>query len=252
MSHPPTSLDTSNATSSQELAAGALHSGLPALMTADLFGREVAPASHSVKQVKKLGNQMSATYGQLGIGSSESQNLQRYLANRLKMALPLDGLMMLAAIWKRKVTPARRQYCQLIVPKRRMEEIGYGLYLTLTSTMTLEDPDKMRARAIKNGYKNGTKIGSLLSQLVYRPLYTTLSTSDAKGSSAKRFKGSPESHGNLRENLRTSMEDGQYIHPKFGAWMMGYSEQHLASMLLAMQSYRRSRQSSSKRQCEEV
>jgi hypothetical protein len=38
--------------------------------------------------------------------------------------------------------------------------------------MTDESPEKMRARAEKNGYKNGTKYGSLLSQVKYGMLPT--------------------------------------------------------------------------------
>ncbi len=243
-----TSKDTHNAISSPVSADGLTPLDSRCGMTLDLFGQEVAPVNPSAKQGTKPRNRMSATYGLIGLGSSESAALQRFLVSRLKTALPLDGLMMSAAIWKRPTTPARRQYCQLIVPKRRMKEIGYGLYLTPTATMTLEDPEKMKARRVKNGYKNGTIIGSLLSQLVYRPLYVTLSTSDAKGAGRNRYKGSPESHGNLRENLRTSMEDGQYIHPNFAAWMMGYDMRHLKFAPTAMPSSRKSRQSSSKQQ----
>ena len=41
------------------------------------------------------------------------------------------------------------------------------LLQTPTTVQTDEEPDKMRARAEKNGYKNGTKFGSLTSQIKY-------------------------------------------------------------------------------------
>ena len=41
------------------------------------------------------------------------------------------------------------------------------LLQTPTTVQTYEEPDKMRARAEKNGYKNGTKFGSLTSQIKY-------------------------------------------------------------------------------------
>ena len=43
------------------------------------------------------------------------------------------------------------------------------LLQTPTTVQTDEPPEKMRARAEKNGYKNGTKFGSLTSQIKYDP-----------------------------------------------------------------------------------
>lgn len=45
------------------------------------------------------------------------------------------------------------------------------LMQTPTAVMTCESPEKMRARAEKNGYKNGTKYGSLESQINYDPRF---------------------------------------------------------------------------------
>jgi len=51
--------------------------------------------------------------------------------------------------------------------------------------MTCESPEKMRARAERNGYKNGTKYGSLESQINYDPRFKgilpTPQTSDCQG-----------------------------------------------------------------------
>ena len=46
---------------------------------------------------------------------------------------------------------------------------GTMLLQTPTAVQTDEEPEKMRARAEKNGYKNGTKYGSLTSQVKYDP-----------------------------------------------------------------------------------
>jgi hypothetical protein len=43
------------------------------------------------------------------------------------------------------------------------------LLQTPTTVQTDEPPEKMRARAERNGYKNGTKFGSLTSQIKYDP-----------------------------------------------------------------------------------
>jgi hypothetical protein len=60
------------------------------------------------------------------------------------------------------------------------------LLQTPTTVQTDEPPEKMRARAEKNGYKNGTKFGSLTSQIKYDPkaqemLYPTPQAFDSAG-----------------------------------------------------------------------
>ena len=49
-----------------------------------------------------------------------------------------------------------------------------SLLITPTAVMTCESPEKMMARAEKNGYKNGTKYGSLESQLRFDPRFKHL------------------------------------------------------------------------------
>jgi len=127
------------------------------------------------------------------------------------------------------------------------------LWQTLTATsISTRSKESMEARSQwreKIGRKTITP-GCLAEQLKWNqnhpiqtiPLLPTLTTSDAKGASAKRFCGSKESHGNLREVLRTSTGDGQYIHPNFAAWMMGFSMEHLKSAPTATQSFRKSQQ----------
>ncbi len=213
--------DTLNATSLPESVDGQLPCASQDVMTLDLFGQVVALASPSQQQENKKATAMSATYGRIGIGSSESIALQRYLESRLQARLPLDGQMKSVMIWKRKVTPSHRQYCQLAVSTRLIKEIGTGLLLTPRAQESGESNHTFTKRM---GDRSENVYSSLTAQL--RAMYPTPSTSDAKGASAKRFKGSSESHGNLREVLRSSITDGQYPHPKFVAWMMGYSIEH--------------------------
>jgi hypothetical protein len=125
MSDQMTSKDSLSAISLQESQAGVTRSDLQDGPILDLFGQEVVPASHLASRERKKRNQMSVTYGRIGLGSSESQNLQRFLVNKLKTELPLDGGMMSVAIWKKRITPARRVYYQLIVSRHHMEEIGF-------------------------------------------------------------------------------------------------------------------------------
>ena len=134
MSMLPISQDIRNTTSLLESADGVLPCALQDGQTIDLFGQVVAPASHSARQEKAASNRMAATYGRIGIGSSESQALQSSLENRLRQRLPLDGGMMWPQIWKRKTTPARRRYCQLAVLALPTAGIGFGFWLpTITA-----------------------------------------------------------------------------------------------------------------------
>ncbi|MDD3181210.1 MAG: hypothetical protein PHD48_00150 [Alphaproteobacteria bacterium] len=97
--------------------------------------------------------------------------------------------------------------------------------------------------------KQSGKSGEGFSKTLLEALLPTPSTSDAKGSSAKRFRGSPESHGNLREVLRDGPTDGQYPHPAFVEWMMGYPIGHSVCAPSAMPSSRKSRSLSGKPSC---
>ena len=86
--------------------------------------------------------------------------------------------------WRLKGTKSNRFYFQLLASTRRTEEIESGLLLTPTAVMTDESPEKMRARAEKNGYKNGTKYGSLLSQVKYGMLPTPTAGDGMRGINA--------------------------------------------------------------------
>ena len=58
-----------------------------------------------------------------------------------------------------------------------------------TAVMTCESPEKMRARAERNGYKNGTKYGSLESQVQYDPKFKgLLKTPSAFDAASERMK----------------------------------------------------------------
>lgn len=220
MLHPMTSRDIHSVISSLVSVDGAMPCVSRDGPTKDLFGQEAAPASRIARRGRVKVNLTKGICGLLGMGSSASAALQKSLESKLAERLPMDGLMKSSMIWKVKITPLRQRYCQLVLSKRLMKENAFSLWHTLRTLMIDETPEKFQKRM---GDRSGTTYPHLLAQLKY-PM---LSTSDAKGSSAKRFRGSPESHNNLRENLRTSTEDGQYVHPNFARWMMGYSLEHL-------------------------
>ena len=128
----PTLADSSNAISSLASADGPTPCGSPDGPTTDLFGRALAPASHSAERASEPANRMSATFGRIGTGSSSSGALQRSLENRLKTRLPLVGWMTPLAIWKRPATPARRRFFRLILSAAHMKDNEFGLLPTVT------------------------------------------------------------------------------------------------------------------------
>lgn len=292
-----TSVDTPNAISSQGSAVGVSPSAWRCGATIDLFGQEAAPASPSAAQESKKAIATSATYGRIGQGSFASVGLQRSLESRLQAQLPLGGWMKFSMIWKRKRTPALRQYCQLAVSASHINGTGSGLWHSPRSTMIMESVEGFRARMNAkrpNDRKEGTP------NLAVQALWATPNTmdhlsdrsqeaKDRQFSSTRKGRTSP---ANLREQVSPSMwptpnagddrdrgrwenpciqkrvREGKQINlsmiaqgsagfdapmekqgqlnPGFVCWLMGYSTAHLSSMLLAMQSYRKSRRNSSK------
>ena len=122
------SKDSSSATGSQGSAGGASPSDKPDGRTPDLFGQVPAPASRSPSPENKKAAQTKDTCGQSGQSSSESVTLQSFLENRLQALFPTDGWMKSQMIWKEKVTPRGRRYCQLAVSVRRTKETDCGLW----------------------------------------------------------------------------------------------------------------------------
>lgn len=223
------SKDTHNVTSSQELVGGQLPLDLQDGQMTSQCGQEAAPASPSARRGSKKAKQMIDISGQTGSGSLQSAVLQSFMESKCEVQYVLVGGMMLPMIWKELVTPRGRKLGQLVVSVHPTKEKDCGLLPTPRATKV-------------GGYQSEKFSDNLVMRL--SKMYPTPSASDSKGAGAKRFNGSPESHGNLREVLRSGITDGQYPHPKFVAWLMGYSEEHLSSMLLAMPSFRKSRRSS--------
>lgn len=95
-----------------------------------LFGPDLAPASPSAPPAARKAKPMRAISGLYGRASSASVALQESLESRLLQRLPLDGWTKPLMTWKRRNTPSRRRYCQLVVSALPTEEIGCGLWPT--------------------------------------------------------------------------------------------------------------------------
>ena len=201
------------------------------------------------------------------------------------MGILASASMRLPHRWKLKASPSGRLLFQLAPLARRTGATDCGLWLTPTTTAIAsrgpEAMDKRRSWRHATGHKtvppgnlaeqlaiSGTvpcadmmdpallptpragkqsgKSGEGFPKTLLETLLPTPSTSDAKGASMKRFRGSPESHGNLREVLRDGPTDGQYPHPAFVEWMMGFPIGWTDLGRSATPSSRKSRRSSGK------
>lgn len=106
---PMISRDLFSATSSRELASGALLCVWPDGRITEKYGREVAPASLSPRQAKALGLMTSGTYGPPSNGSFEkSRAMSLSLASKLRAATDCIGSTLYRLTWKDRVTPSGR------------------------------------------------------------------------------------------------------------------------------------------------
>lgn len=282
-------LDTPNAISLPESAAGRLRFALRAGQTTAQCGRVVALVSLSARQAKAMGLLTSGTYGRPSSGSSASVALQESLVSKLRERLPTAGGMMWPQIWRGAVTPAQRRYCQLAVLASRTEGTDCGLWHTPRSVMIVETPENFRARM--NSKRPGDRKDGL-PNLAVQALWATPNTMDgmdcrspeAMHRMMQEQRKGRSGPSNLREQVNPAMwptpcstatkgachppgkQGGMNLHtlvkfpgfiaqtenigqlnPVFVCWLMGFSTDHLSSMLSAMQSYRKLPPNSSKR-----
>ena len=136
--------DTHNAISLRGSVVGLVLSDLLDGATTDQFGQVVALASHFLPPEKEKVKPTSAIYGRSGSISSASANLQLSLESKLQQRLPTVGWTASMMIWKKKVTPAGRQICQLAVSVPRIKEKGFGLWQSPTAKGNNDSPSMAR------------------------------------------------------------------------------------------------------------
>jgi hypothetical protein len=264
--------DSHSAISSPVSADGALPCDLQDGRMTDLFGQVVAHASHSVQRDKKKDTATSVTYGRIGLGSLESAALQKSLESRLREQLPLDGWMKSLMTWKRKRTPALRQYCQLAVSELPIEGIGSGLWPTPRAQKNnhhqrSDFTPNLAQRAMEahaamwptprafchKDAKTDRGKGNLGEIVNHMAMWLTPSANeDAAGTvngKMQKMLTHQAKEANLNGSCAQTESHGQ-LNVEFVCWLMGYSTAHLSSMRLAMQSYRKSRQNLSKQLCD--
>lgn len=204
---------THNVTSSPESAAGQSHSDRPCGRTIDLFGQEAAPVNRLAPLDKDKARMMNATYGRCGEISLRSADLQSSLESRLQARLPLDGWTKPLMIWRRKTTPAQRQYCQLAVSARLTDGTAYGLWHSPLATMPVEKPENFQRR--KNEKRKGDRSENATPNLAVQALWATPNTMDGmplrSPEAMERMMTDPKARkgrtapSNLREQVHPSM-----------------------------------------------
>ena len=123
MSCPTICADSPNATSSPASASGALRYEALGGLTIAEYGRALAPANLSPRQVKAMDLLTSGTYGPPGSTSSRSAALQSSLESRLRARLSILGSTLCTLTWKAWVTPSGVSRFRLRASVRRTSEI---------------------------------------------------------------------------------------------------------------------------------
>lgn len=193
----------------------------PLILSAEDF-----PASLLAWPDEKRERQITATSGRKCFAS---YNKHSPLGSLVKMLLtsPIWHSRARKLTWKVRATPCNHLWFQLVPSERHTDATEYGLWATPNTMDSLPPRSKAALEKQMSGPRKGRrKTANLRDQLVHGMFYPTPTTSDAKGASSKRFLGSDESHGNLREVIRAGETDGQYPHPEFVEWMMGFPTGH--------------------------
>lgn len=142
-----TSKALSNTISSQESGAGRWPLNSPDGRWMRQCVREVRRASLLVWLENEAGGTIPVTWLRPFSTSSQSCDLQLFLANRLAQQLKNCGSMLYSLSWKTKATPAHRPYCQRAASAPRIKEIAFSLALSTWPTSSATD--------WKGGYAGG-------------------------------------------------------------------------------------------------
>lgn len=191
-----TSENIHNAISSPESGCGQSPSNSLDGRYRDLFGQEVAPAKTTAQREREKAQAVTGTYGQIGLTSSASAALQKYLVSKLQARLPLVGPMQCKMIWKKRRTPSHRWYYQLAASGLSTREGDYGLW---------------RSPLSSDGEKSGH--GNLPHQAKETALWATPNTMDGIGlrsqeAKEKMFQSQRKNRtapSNLREQVVPTM-----------------------------------------------
>lgn len=187
------SLDSANAISSPDLESGPTRSGSQDGPMTDLFGREVAPVRPSRVREKERGLMTLATSGRLGLDSSASADLQRFLESNLMTRLDTAGSTLFNLTWKARRTPLGRRYLERAVSGRRTS------VSVCTSVPTPNTPS-----GGPNTKSTATHTGGMdLDGAAMLAAVPTCKASDGQGGRTTKTEGGGNSHLDVTARLAT-------------------------------------------------
>ena len=244
-------LDTPNATSSLDSAAGATPCALPDGLRIDLFGRAVARASLLAQPVPGEALPTNAISGLPGSISSASADLTLSLVSRLKQRLTTDGSTLFNLTWREKVTPAGRLVSRLAASARRTLDKDCGSWPTPQARDEKNGWDEKALNPHNKPYSKDLNDFALLAS------WPTASARDWKdtpgmsetgtnpdGSTRSRLDQLPRVAGLTAIGSPAATEKPGQLNPAHSRWLMGYPAEWDACAPTATPSSRKSRKSS--------
>ena len=172
-----------NATSLPEAGSGPTLSDKQAGPTIDPYGPDPAHANLSAAQARELDLLTHGIYGRHGFGSSDSDDLARSLANRLRQVTESSGSTLFDLTWKVQSTELGRWIFRLRASARRIVANAFSSWPT--PTVQNGDTDKKweeRREAEKAKGQNGNGFGLNLGMASTLANWTTPSARDWKDS----------------------------------------------------------------------
>lgn len=185
-------------------------------------------------------------------GSSESASLNCYLESRLRQQLESIGSTLYSLTWRKKVTPAGRQYCQRAASVLRTKETDFSLVRARWPTPTTRDH--------KDGKEcQNVPTNSLLGREVWKAGWPTPRARDNHTEGQGQHSPSlprlvervspPEpirimASGQVLTGSDAGMEGSGQLNPAHSRWLMGFPPEWDACAVTAMQSSRKSQRNS--------
>ena len=143
--------------------------------------REVRRASLLVWLENEAGGTTPVTWLRPFSTSSQSCDLQLFLANRLAQQFKNCGSMLYSLSWKKRDTPAHRQYCQRVASAPRTKEIAFSLALSTWPTSSATDwKGGYAGGRIRNGKLSVDRL-DVAAQLATWPTVTTIDNNQVRG-----------------------------------------------------------------------
>jgi len=170
--------------------------------------------SHLALPGSEKARKMTAICGQLCLSSSKSTGPLGLLEKTL-LATSIWGSTMCFLTWGVRHTKLGHLLFQLVPCRLRIDVTECGL---------LPTPNSQGGGVVRRQTRRET--GSqehTQTQLYHYGMLPTMGANEMKGTSKKRFLGSPHFRGaKTSEALRTTLDDPIYLNPSFAEIMMGY------------------------------